>query len=145
MPVHSKFTFYLVYIYGSGGVEEIVEADTGAEGLLRLQHENRTFSIETYGCQVRCCVYSLPNCLQYHRDPMVCLTPCCTAPEATVVMRCGTRLANLLSLKTVDWQMNVADSEVVRAVMGGAGYQWTETTEAADVVFLNTCAIRGTH
>jgi tRNA-2-methylthio-N6-dimethylallyladenosine synthase len=39
--------------------------------------------------------------------------------------------------------MNVADSEVVRAVMGGAGYQWTETTEAADVVFLNTCAIRG--
>lgn len=60
-------------------------------------------------------------------------------------MRLRAGAANFLFLKPVDWQMNVADSEVVRAVMGGAGYQWTDTTEAADVVFLNTCAIRGGH
>jgi len=39
--------------------------------------------------------------------------------------------------------MNVADSDVVRAVMMGAGYQWVDCPEAADVVLLNTCAIRG--
>jgi tRNA-2-methylthio-N6-dimethylallyladenosine synthase len=54
-----------------------------------LLHEDRTFHIETYGCQ-----------------------------------------------------MNVADSDVVRAVMRGAGYSWAPTTEEADIVFLNTCAIR---
>ena len=42
-----------------------------------------------------------------------------------------------------DWQMNVADSDVVRAVMMGAGYRWVDGPESADVVFLNTCAIRG--
>lgn len=40
--------------------------------------------------------------------------------------------------------MNVADSDVVRAVMMGAGYRWVDAAEGADVVFLNTCAIRGT-
>ena len=39
-------------------------------------------------------------------------------------------------------QMNVADSDIVRAVMNGAGYTWTNSLEGSDVIFVNTCAIR---
>ena len=38
--------------------------------------------------------------------------------------------------------MNVADSEVVASVMQMAGYETTETLDAADAVFLNTCSVR---
>ena len=38
--------------------------------------------------------------------------------------------------------MNVADTEVVRAVLQGSGYTVADTFDAADVVLLNTCAIR---
>jgi len=38
--------------------------------------------------------------------------------------------------------MNVADSEVVAAVMQMAGYETTETLDNADAVFLNTCSVR---
>lgn len=39
-------------------------------------------------------------------------------------------------------QMNVNDSEVVLSVLAGAGYTPTHDEAAADVVLLNTCAIR---
>lgn len=38
--------------------------------------------------------------------------------------------------------MNVSDSEIVRAVMAGAGYHFVDDLESSDIVFLNTCAIR---
>ena len=38
--------------------------------------------------------------------------------------------------------MNVADSEVVAAIMGMAGYDIAESVESADAVLLNTCSIR---
>lgn len=38
--------------------------------------------------------------------------------------------------------MNVADSEVVAAVMEMAGYAGVDTPEAADAVFINTCSVR---
>ena len=38
--------------------------------------------------------------------------------------------------------MNVADSEVVAAVMQTIGYEMTDRLEEADAVFLNTCSIR---
>lgn len=38
--------------------------------------------------------------------------------------------------------MNVADSEVVAAVMQLAGYEVTEVLDEADAVFLNTCSVR---
>ncbi len=47
-----------------------------------------------------------------------------------------------LHIETYGCQMNVADSEVVAAVMEMAGYKMTETLEEADAVFLNTCSIR---
>lgn len=45
-------------------------------------------------------------------------------------------------VETYGCQMNVADTEVVQAVLRGAGYSHTTTVADADVVLLNTCAIR---
>ena len=45
-------------------------------------------------------------------------------------------------LETYGCQMNVSDSEVVRALLETAGYERAAGIEEADVVLLNTCAIR---
>src|SRR5713226_9250535 len=45
-------------------------------------------------------------------------------------------------LETYGCQMNVADSETVRAVLRRAGYVAAAGPETADVILLNTCAIR---
>ncbi len=47
-----------------------------------------------------------------------------------------------LYIETYGCQMNVADSEVVAAVMKMAGYDLCEKEEEADAVFLNTCSVR---
>ncbi|MBO4380500.1 MAG: radical SAM protein, partial [Muribaculaceae bacterium] len=47
-----------------------------------------------------------------------------------------------LFIETYGCQMNVADSEVVAAVMEMAGYSLAENIEDADAIFLNTCSIR---
>lgn len=45
-------------------------------------------------------------------------------------------------IETYGCQMNVADSEVVAAMMGLAGYETTDRDEDAAAVLLNTCSIR---
>ncbi len=47
-----------------------------------------------------------------------------------------------LYIETYGCQMNVADSEVVAAVMQMAGYETTDSLDEADAVFLNTCSVR---
>lgn len=47
-----------------------------------------------------------------------------------------------LFLETYGCQMNVADSEVVAAIMDTAGYEVTENVDEADAIFVNTCSIR---
>ena len=47
-----------------------------------------------------------------------------------------------LYLETYGCQMNVADSEVIRAVMQTIGYEMTEEIDQADAIFLNTCSVR---
>lgn len=47
-----------------------------------------------------------------------------------------------LYIETYGCQMNVADSEVVAAVMGMAGYDTVDSVEEADAILLNTCSIR---
>lgn len=47
-----------------------------------------------------------------------------------------------LFLETYGCQMNVADSEVVAAVMDNAGYEVTQVEDEADAIFVNTCSIR---
>lgn len=45
-------------------------------------------------------------------------------------------------IETYGCQMNVADSEVVAAIMQTAGVEMTDRWEDADVILLNTCSIR---
>ncbi len=45
-------------------------------------------------------------------------------------------------LETYGCQMNIADSELVTGVLCAAGYSKAESPEVADVILLNTCAIR---
>lgn len=47
-----------------------------------------------------------------------------------------------LYIESYGCQMNFADSEIVAAVMRNAGFATTSSAEEADVIFLNTCAIR---
>nr|WP_321777025.1 tRNA (N6-isopentenyl adenosine(37)-C2)-methylthiotransferase MiaB [uncultured Porphyromonas sp.] len=47
-----------------------------------------------------------------------------------------------LYLETYGCQMNVADSEVIRAVTQTIGYETTEEIDQADAIFLNTCSVR---
>ena len=47
-----------------------------------------------------------------------------------------------LYIETYGCAMNLADSEVVASIMGGEGFKTTSELEDADVVFINTCAIR---
>lgn len=53
----------------------------------------------------------------------------------------GTATRNLY-IETYGCAMNTADSEVVASIMGGNGFKTTRDIEDADVVFINTCAIR---
>lgn len=47
-----------------------------------------------------------------------------------------------LFIETFGCQMNFSDSEIVASIMQGDGYEMTDKSEDADVIFLNTCAIR---
>lgn len=47
-----------------------------------------------------------------------------------------------LYIETYGCQMNVADSEVVAAIMRMAGYEPTDDEADADAIFLNTCSVR---
>lgn len=47
-----------------------------------------------------------------------------------------------LFIETYGCQMNVADSEVVAAIMQTIGYEVTDQMEGADAIFINTCSIR---
>ena len=45
-------------------------------------------------------------------------------------------------IETYGCQMNVADSELVATILNGEGYELTKDINSADVIFVNTCAVR---
>jgi tRNA-2-methylthio-N6-dimethylallyladenosine synthase len=45
-------------------------------------------------------------------------------------------------LETYGCQMNVADSDMLVGILGGAGYRRAASPDQADVILLNTCAVR---
>jgi tRNA-2-methylthio-N6-dimethylallyladenosine synthase len=50
--------------------------------------------------------------------------------------------ARKLYLESYGCAMNMSDSEIVASIMGESGFSTTAVSEDADVIFLNTCAIR---
>ncbi|HWY37729.1 MAG TPA: tRNA (N6-isopentenyl adenosine(37)-C2)-methylthiotransferase MiaB, partial [Bacteroidia bacterium] len=47
-----------------------------------------------------------------------------------------------LFLESYGCQMNFSDSEIVASILSKNGYSTTDKFEEADVIFVNTCAIR---
>ena len=60
-----------------------------------------------------------------------------TAPRAP-----EQQLGRKVYVETYGCQMNVSDSEIVSGVMNAHGYETTHIPDNADVILLNTCAIR---
>ena len=54
----------------------------------------------------------------------------------------GAAAAGTLYVETYGCQMNVADSDLIGGLLADAGYRRVEDPETADVVLLNTCAVR---
>ena len=61
--------------------------------------------------------------------------------EATIVSGPGSG-GRKLYLESYGCQMNFSDSEIVASILSDAGYQTTRDADDADLVLLNTCAIR---
>src|SRR3989442_12581113 len=53
-----------------------------------------------------------------------------------------TRRAPRVFIETFGCQMNEYDSELVRSILKARGYGFADSANTADVVLLNTCAIR---
>ncbi len=51
-------------------------------------------------------------------------------------------MTKLLYIETYGCQMNVADTELILGVLGAEGYQPTDDPADADVILVNTCAVR---
>ncbi len=60
--------------------------------------------------------------------------------KKAVILRAN--MDKLFYIETYGCQMNVADSEVVAAILQSAGYLHTDTIEDANIILLNTCSIR---
>ena len=57
-------------------------------------------------------------------------------------MTAGPEQRRQVHIETFGCQMNEYDSELVRALLRREGYALTEDRECADVILMNTCAIR---
>ncbi len=64
----------------------------------------------------------------------------CELPRISVSKNTGK--TRKMYIESYGCQMNFADSEVVTAIMHENGFDTTDKPENADVIFLNTCAIR---
>jgi tRNA-2-methylthio-N6-dimethylallyladenosine synthase len=54
----------------------------------------------------------------------------------------GDRREHTVFIETYGCQMNASDSELIAGVLAARGYRSVESAELADVILLNTCAIR---
>ncbi|MEM6328393.1 MAG: tRNA (N6-isopentenyl adenosine(37)-C2)-methylthiotransferase MiaB [Bacteroidota bacterium] len=78
------------------------------------------------------------------------LAPVSSAPDAqsdidqprTIAASADAPNGRRVFIETYGCQMNVADSELVASILGTEGYGLADTEDEADVVLINTCAIR---
>ena len=62
--------------------------------------------------------------------------------EATLITHSETKNRRKLYLESYGCQMNFSDSEIVASILAKDGFATTRNVDEADVVLLNTCAIR---
>lgn len=62
--------------------------------------------------------------------------------SSNTVQSTSSGAARKVYIETYGCQMNVNDSEVLLSVLADSGYAQTQQDTDADVIFLNTCAIR---
>lgn len=62
--------------------------------------------------------------------------------ETTMLEASGISNGKKLFLESYGCAMNFSDSEIIASILTGIGFQTTNKVEEANVVFLNTCAIR---
>src|SRR5262245_36671091 len=62
--------------------------------------------------------------------------------EALVMERAVTPGSKKLYLESYGCAMNFSDSEIVASILGTLGYETTPQAADADIILLNTCAIR---
>lgn len=65
-----------------------------------------------------------------------------TGQETTSPLTTASKSGRRVYVETYGCQMNVSDSEIVMGVLKANGYSPADSVEAADVILLNTCAIR---
>ena len=65
-----------------------------------------------------------------------------TAPHAARARSGSSAHNRSVYVETYGCQMNVADSELVASILNDAGFTITDQAEGADVILLNTCAVR---
>ena len=112
------------------------------------EHDGRSSSLDTFSTRTRqLCDHAarlgLRICLTAApRLPLLCevLAGANPAPDVGPARRMGG--GRRVYLETYGCQMNVADSEVVRTLLYEDGLREAESAATADVVLLNTCAIR---
>ena len=63
-------------------------------------------------------------------------------PTTTTQQAGRTPTARSVYVETYGCQMNVADSETVNSILGGAGFRLVDVPEDADIILINTCAVR---
>ena len=59
-----------------------------------------------------------------------------------LVIETGNKMGKKLFLESYGCQMNFADSEIVASILIDKGYTTTTDYKEADLIFVNTCAIR---
>ncbi len=64
------------------------------------------------------------------------------APADVSAVPAGDTNAGRVYIETYGCQMNVADSDMVSGMLAGAGYRRTTDPAEADVILVNTCAVR---
>ena len=64
------------------------------------------------------------------------------APRTTPVREGLTSTSRSVYVETYGCQMNVADSETVTSILGDAGFRLVGAPEQADIILINTCAVR---
>ncbi len=66
-------------------------------------------------------------------------------PDPATIQPCQETMAAVAGnvyIETYGCQMNVADSELVAGILTASGYRLVNTPEEADVILVNTCAVR---